>query len=60
VILISSGESSGPYRVRIGIIAFGKAEWARLERALAGSAWYSASGEAPGPWPGQSHGAISR
>jgi uncharacterized Zn finger protein len=40
-----------PYRVRIGITAFGKAEWATLERALANSAWYSAkllAGEMPG------------
>jgi uncharacterized Zn finger protein len=36
--------------VRLGITAFGKPEWARLERALAGSAWYSAkllAGEMP-------------
>jgi uncharacterized Zn finger protein len=44
------GSRSRPYRVRIGITAFGKPEWAKLERALAGSAWYSAkllAGEMP-------------
>jgi uncharacterized Zn finger protein len=44
------GSRARPYRVRIGITAFGKPEWARLERALAGSAWYSAkllAGEMP-------------
>jgi uncharacterized Zn finger protein len=44
------GSRVRPYRVRVGITAFGKPEWARLERALAGSAWYSAkllSGEMP-------------
>ena len=44
------GSRERPYRVRIGITAFGKPEWARLERALAGSAWYSAkllAGEMP-------------
>jgi uncharacterized Zn finger protein len=45
------GSRARPYRVRIGITAFGKPEWARLERALAVSAWYSAkllAGEMPG------------
>lgn len=44
------GSQVRPYRVRVGIIAFSKPEWARLERALAASAWYSAkllSGEMP-------------
>ncbi len=44
------GSRARPYRVRIGIAAFGKPEWARLERALAASAWYSAkllAGEMP-------------
>ncbi|MHB1432899.1 MAG: SWIM zinc finger family protein [Streptosporangiaceae bacterium] len=44
------GSRSRPYRVRIGITAFGKAEWAALERALAASAWYAArllAGEMP-------------
>jgi uncharacterized Zn finger protein len=45
------GSRARPYRVRISITAFGKPEWAKLERALAGSAWYSAkllAGEMPG------------
>jgi uncharacterized Zn finger protein len=44
------GSRAEPYRVRIGITAFGEAEWATVERALAGSAWYSAkllAGEMP-------------
>ena len=44
------GSRAQPYRVRIGITAFGQAEWATLERVLAGSAWYSAkllAGEMP-------------
>lgn len=44
------GSRARPYRVRIGIAAFGKPDWARVERALAASAWYSAallSGEMP-------------
>jgi uncharacterized Zn finger protein len=44
------GSRARPYRVRIGITAFGKPEWAKLERALARSAWYSAkllAGEMP-------------
>jgi uncharacterized Zn finger protein len=44
------GSRPRPYRVRIGIPAFGKAEWAQVERALAGDAWYAAkllSGEMP-------------
>ena len=44
------GSRVRPYRVSVGITAFGKPEWARLERALAASAWYSAkllSGEMP-------------
>jgi uncharacterized Zn finger protein len=44
------GSRFQPYRVRVGLIAFGKPEWARLERALAESAWYSAkllAGEMP-------------
>lgn len=45
------GSRARPYRVRIGITAFGKPEWARLERALAANAWYAATllaGEMPG------------
>jgi uncharacterized Zn finger protein len=44
------GSRSRPYRVRIGIRAFGKAEWAKLEAELADSAWYTAkllAGEMP-------------
>jgi uncharacterized Zn finger protein len=44
------GSRARPYRVRIGIAAFGKAEWALVERALADNAWYTAmllSGEMP-------------
>ena len=44
------GSRVQPYRVRIGITAFGKTEWAALERVLASSAWYSAkllAGEMP-------------
>lgn len=44
------GSRARPYRVRIGVTAFGKAEWAMLERELAGNAWYLATllaGEMP-------------
>lgn len=44
------GSRRSPYRVRIGITAYGKAEWAAVERELAGNAWYLAkllSGEMP-------------
>lgn len=44
------GSRSRPYRVRLGITAFGKPEWAKLERALADNAWYAArllAGEMP-------------
>ena len=44
------GSRVQPYRVRIGLGAFGQPEWAAVERALAGSAWYSAkllAGEMP-------------
>ncbi|WP_051478566.1 SWIM zinc finger family protein [Arthrobacter sp. H5] len=44
------GSRAKPYRVRIGMAAFGKAEWASVEEALAGNAWYAASllaGEMP-------------
>ena len=44
------GSEFQPYRVRVGLTAFGKPEWARVERALAESAWYSAkllAGEMP-------------
>lgn len=44
------GSRPKPYRVRIGITAFGKSEWAQVERSLADSAWYTArllAGEMP-------------
>ena len=44
------GSRVQPYRVRIGLDAFGRPEWAAAEQALAGSAWYSAkllAGEMP-------------
>jgi uncharacterized Zn finger protein len=44
------GSRVRPYRVRIGIGAFGKGEWTRVEGALAENAWYAAallSGEMP-------------
>jgi uncharacterized Zn finger protein len=44
------GSRARPYRVRIGITAFDKLEWAKLERALADNAWYTAAllaGEMP-------------
>lgn len=44
------GSRVRPYRVRIGISAFGKAEWTQVEGALAENAWYAAallSGEMP-------------
>jgi uncharacterized Zn finger protein len=44
------GSRAHPYRVRIGLQAFGKAQWANLERELAGNAWYLATllaGEMP-------------
>jgi uncharacterized Zn finger protein len=36
------GSRTEPYRVRISITAYDKAQWARLERALAEKAWYAA------------------
>jgi uncharacterized Zn finger protein len=44
------GSRARPYRVRIGIAAFDKTEWAQAERALASNAWYTATllaGEMP-------------
>lgn len=44
------GSRSRPYKVRIGITAFGKPEWAKVEQALADDAWYLAkllAGEMP-------------
>lgn len=50
VTALVQGSRARPYRVRIGVTAFGKPDWVRLERALAASAWYSAAllaGEMP-------------
>jgi len=44
------GSRRAPYRVRIGITAYGKAEWSAVERELAANAWYLAAllaGEMP-------------
>jgi uncharacterized Zn finger protein len=44
------GSRVQPYRVRVGLAAFPERVWAKLERALAESAWYSAkllAGEMP-------------
>jgi uncharacterized Zn finger protein len=43
VTAVVQGSRPRPYRTRIGITAFGKAEWAQVERALAGNAWYAAT-----------------
>ncbi|WP_026821068.1 SWIM zinc finger family protein [Arthrobacter castelli] len=37
------GSRAKPYRVRIGIAAYGKAEWAAVEESLASNAWFVAS-----------------
>lgn len=50
VVASVQGSRAKPYRVRIGITAFGKAQWAAVEETLAGNAWYVASllaGEMP-------------
>lgn len=44
------GSRPRPYRVRIGIAAFGKVQWAGIEQTLAENAWYAAkllAGEMP-------------
>lgn len=44
------GSRSRPYRVRIGLPALGKADWAQVTRALAEDAWFAAkllAGEMP-------------
>lgn len=44
------GSRARPYRVRIGVVAFGKSDWAHIEKHLAENAWYTAkllSGEMP-------------
>lgn len=50
VAALVQGSRAKPYRVRIGITAFGKSEWSTVEEALAGNAWYVATllaGEMP-------------
>jgi uncharacterized Zn finger protein len=50
VTALVQGSRANPYRVRIGVTAFGKAEWNRAEEALADEAWYAAkllAGEMP-------------
>jgi uncharacterized Zn finger protein len=49
-VALVQGSRPRPYRVRVGLTAFGKAGWARVEQALADDAWYAAkllSGEMP-------------
>src|SRR3954463_8792073 len=49
-VALVQGSRPRPYRVRIGLTAFGKADWARVEQALADAAWYAAkllAGEMP-------------
>ena len=49
-VALVQGSRPRPYRVRIGLTAFGKAAWARVEQALAEDAWYAAkllAGEMP-------------
>jgi uncharacterized Zn finger protein len=44
------GSRPRPYRVRVGLTAFEKAQWARVEQAPADDAWYTAKllpGEMP-------------
>jgi len=50
VTALVQGSRARPYRVRIGLAAFGKAEWGQLGQALADNAWYTAkllAGEMP-------------
>ncbi|GAB3199710.1 SWIM zinc finger family protein [Nocardioides hungaricus] len=50
VTALVQGSRARPYRVRIGITAYGKSEWAAVEGELAGNAWYLArllAGEMP-------------
>lgn len=50
VTALVQGSRARPYRVRIGVTAFGKQEWTQVEGVLAGSAWYAAkllAGEMP-------------
>jgi uncharacterized Zn finger protein len=50
VVASVQGSRAQPYKARIGLRTFGKAEWARVEQAMADSAWYAAkllAGEMP-------------
>lgn len=50
VTALVQGSRARPYRVRIGIAAFDKTEWAQVEGALSSNAWYTATmlaGEMP-------------
>jgi uncharacterized Zn finger protein len=42
VTALVQGSRPRPYRVRIGIVTFGKPDWTRIEQRLAGNAWYAA------------------
>lgn len=49
-VALVQGSRPRPYRVRIGLTAHGKSEWARIEQTLADDAWYTAkllAGEMP-------------
>lgn len=49
-VALVQGSRAVPYRVRVGLEAFGKADWARVGQALAEDAWYAAkllAGEMP-------------
>ncbi|MFR9801296.1 hypothetical protein ACL02T_03215 [Pseudonocardia sp. RS010] len=43
VVALVQGTRPTPYKVRIGIPAWGKQEWSRAEQALADDAWYAAT-----------------
>jgi uncharacterized Zn finger protein len=43
VVALVQGTRPTPYKVRIGIPAWGKQDWSRAEQALADDAWYAAT-----------------
>jgi len=43
VVALVQGTRPTPYKVRIGVPAWGKEEWGRAEQALAEDAWYAAT-----------------
>lgn len=50
VTALVQGSRARPYRLRVGLAAFGKAQWAQVTRALADNVWYAAkllAGEMP-------------